>query len=112
MDRATRGSRRIFLSFTRPRAELIRTCLPSKSTQTGVTCGLPSELRVLRLAKAFFLNRSLYLSGTCVGMGSLQRFACGANSENVPLRAGECDPAPGFSFRQNHISAGWHHEDA
>src|SRR5215472_10662534 len=60
---ATRGSRRMLLSLTRPLAELTRTCLPSKSTQTGVTCGLPSFISVLRLPKACFSNRSAYFSG-------------------------------------------------
>ena len=45
----------MFLSFTRPRAELTRRYLPSKSNQTGVTCGLPFDITVARLANAFFV---------------------------------------------------------
>src|SRR3990172_8892190 len=37
--------------------------VPSKSTQTGVTWGLPSAPTVARWANAFFWNRSLYVSG-------------------------------------------------
>src|SRR5713226_1875937 len=59
----TRGSRRTLRSFCRPLAELKITCWPSKSTQTGVTCGLPSGINVPRLAKARFWNKSAYFSG-------------------------------------------------
>src|SRR5438876_1689229 len=45
----------MFLSFTRPRAELTRRYLPSKSNQTGVTCGLLFSITVARLANAFFV---------------------------------------------------------
>src|SRR5262245_47423587 len=38
----------------------MRTWRPSKSTHTGVTCGLPSGPTVARCAKPFFSNRSLY----------------------------------------------------
>ena len=37
MERATFLLRRMFLSFTRPLAELTRICDPSRSNQTGVT---------------------------------------------------------------------------
>src|SRR3954469_9135335 len=60
---ATRGSRRIFLSFCLPRAVFTSTRSPSKSTHTGVTCGLPSGMSVARLANARFVKRSRYLSG-------------------------------------------------
>src|SRR2546423_1697423 len=60
---ATRGSRRILLSFWRPRAVFTRTRSPSRSTHTGVTCGLPSGMSVARLANARFVKRSRYLSG-------------------------------------------------
>src|SRR5205809_1371715 len=63
MESATCGFRSRLRCFTRPRAVFTSTCVPSKSTQTGVTCGLPSELRVARLAKAGFLNRSLCVAG-------------------------------------------------
>src|SRR6185503_11648206 len=53
----------MFLSFCRPRAEFTKTCLPSKSTHTGVTCGVPSGIIVARFAKAFLSNKSLYFSG-------------------------------------------------
>src|SRR5579864_5570087 len=53
----------MFLSFTRPSAELNRMWLPSKSTHTGVTCGLPSGITVARLANAGFVNKSAYFSG-------------------------------------------------
>src|SRR6266700_1791078 len=66
MASATRGSRRMFLSFCRPLAELTMTRSPSRSHQTGVTCGWPSGISVPRLAKARLLNRSRYLSG--IGM--------------------------------------------
>src|SRR6184192_3240223 len=45
----------MFLSFTRPRAELTRMYLPSKSNQIGVTCGPPFGITVARLANAFFV---------------------------------------------------------
>src|SRR5215467_11781611 len=67
---ATRGSRRTFLSFCRPRAELKITCSPSKSHHTGVTCGRPSGIRVPRLAKAFFWKRSRYFSGITLDMAA------------------------------------------
>src|SRR5262245_44514438 len=38
-------------------------CSPSKSIQTGVTCGEPSGINVTRLAKIFLSKRSLYLLG-------------------------------------------------
>src|SRR5439155_865856 len=41
MESATRGLRARFLTLTRPCAVLKRTCVPSKSTHTGVTCGAP-----------------------------------------------------------------------
>src|SRR5579863_2037707 len=71
MARETRGSRRRFLSFWRPRAELTSTWEPSKSHQTGVTCGLPSGISVASEAKARFSNRSRYFSGIAFSM------ACG-----------------------------------
>src|SRR5579864_3184246 len=65
---ATRGSRRMFLSFCLPLAEFTITCSPSKSHQTGVTCGEPSGMSVPRLAKARLVNRSRYLSGIACDM--------------------------------------------
>src|ERR1700723_1596175 len=65
---ATRGSRRTFLSFWRPLAELKMMCSPSKSHHTGVTCGLPLGIRVPRLAKARFWKRSRYFSGMTSGI--------------------------------------------
>src|SRR5579864_2125399 len=66
--RATRGSRRIFLSFCLPLAEFTITCSPSESHQTGVTCGEPSGMSVPRLAKARLVKRSRYLSGMACDM--------------------------------------------
>src|SRR5439155_218225 len=40
IESATLGFILRFRSFTRPRAVLIRTCVPSQSHQTGVTCGV------------------------------------------------------------------------
>src|SRR2546427_12384045 len=56
----------MFLSFTRPRAELTRRYLPSKSNQTGVTCGLPFDMTVARLANAFFVVTRSWNSGGIV----------------------------------------------
>src|SRR3954464_4821313 len=67
---ATRGSRRMFLSFWRPRAVFTSTRSPSKSTHTGVTCGLPSGMTVARLANARLVKRSRYLSGIDCDMSS------------------------------------------
>src|SRR5579872_368883 len=67
---ATRGSRRIFLSFWRPRAVFTSTRSPSRSTHTGVTCGLPSGMSVARLANARLVKRSRYLSGMDCDMSS------------------------------------------
>src|SRR5262245_27155598 len=63
MESATLLFRRMFLSLTRPLAELTRICDPSRSNQTGVTCGRPSGIKVARWANATLLNRSLYLPG-------------------------------------------------
>src|SRR3989454_10924 len=63
MATATRASRRRLRSFWRPRAELTRTCCPSKSTHTGVTCGLPSGISVARFPNAGLRKRSRNLSG-------------------------------------------------
>src|SRR5437667_2670613 len=71
---ATRGSRRMFLSFWRPLAELTMTWSPSKSHHTGVTCGLPSGMSVPRLAKARFENRSRYLSGMAMSSSLLELY--------------------------------------
>src|SRR4029079_18112541 len=65
---ATRPSRRRLRSFTRPRAVLTSRLVPSQSTQTGVTCGLPSELSVARLANAGLLSRSRCEAGIAVAM--------------------------------------------
>src|ERR1700756_3362225 len=65
---ATRGSRRMFLSFWRPLAEFTTTRSPSRSHQTGVTCGEPSGIRVARLANARLEKRSRYLSGMACDM--------------------------------------------
>src|SRR5438045_1178793 len=73
MATETRGSRLTFLSFCRPRAELKMTWSPSKSHQTGVTCGRPSGMRVARLAKARFWKRSLYFSGMACDMNSSKK---------------------------------------
>src|SRR5215831_18329467 len=53
----------MFRSLTRPFAELKRTCVPSKSTHTGVTCGLPSFISVPRFPKACFSSRSAWVCG-------------------------------------------------
>src|SRR2546425_823684 len=63
MESATRGSLARFLTLTRPFAVLKRTCVPSKSTHTGVTCGAPSGPTVASCANAFFVKRSRYCSG-------------------------------------------------
>src|ERR1700674_3539889 len=63
MSRPTRGSRRMFLSLTRPLAVLITIFWPSNSNQTGATCGLPSGIKVANCAKAFFWSKSWYFSG-------------------------------------------------
>ena len=52
-----------------PRAELKRTDPPTKSHQIGVTCGVPSGIKVARLAKARFANKSWNFSGISVAMG-------------------------------------------
>src|SRR3989304_6262972 len=49
--RATRGSRRRLRGFWRPSAVLIRTCVPSWSTQTGVIWGEPSGISVTKWAR-------------------------------------------------------------
>src|SRR5216683_5273681 len=82
----TRGSRRTFLSFTRPFAELKRTCFPSKSTHTGVTCGLPSFISVPRFPKACFSNRSKYFSGITSLIAVLPAKSCESHLRNPPLR--------------------------
>src|SRR5579863_1450924 len=64
----TRGSRRTLRSFWRPLAELKMAYWPSKSIQTGVTCGLPSGISVPRLAKARLENKSRYFSGIACGI--------------------------------------------
>src|SRR5690606_42005689 len=58
MASATRGSRRMFRSFSRPLAVFTTTCSPCRSHHTGVTCGLPSDMRVVRNANVGFVNRS------------------------------------------------------
>src|SRR5690606_27549280 len=58
MASATRGSRRMFRSFSRPLAVFTTTCSPCRSHHTGVTCGLPSDMRVVRNANDGFVNRS------------------------------------------------------
>src|SRR4029078_2883085 len=70
---ATRGSRRTLRSFCRPLAELKMTCSPSVSHQTGVVCGLPSGLRVVRLANTFLLNRSRNCCGITSGIFTFLR---------------------------------------
>ena len=47
-ESATRASRLMFLSLTRPAAELTTMRSPSVSAHTGETCGLPSAIRVAR----------------------------------------------------------------
>src|SRR5437016_13090107 len=61
----------MFRSLTRPRAELIRTWLPSQSNQTGVTWGVPSGMVVARLAKAFFPSRRSVNCSSAIAMISL-----------------------------------------
>lgn len=68
MEMATRGSRRTFLSLRRPRAELNMMKPPSRSTQIGVTCGVPSAFNVARLPNAFLLNKSAWESGIVTGI--------------------------------------------
>src|SRR3972149_2161196 len=63
IESAPRLLRRMFLSFTRPLAELTRICVPSKSHHTGVTCGEPLAISVARCAKATLVKRSLNCSG-------------------------------------------------
>src|SRR5213593_2165554 len=75
--RATTRRSRMFRSLTRPRAELIRTWLPSQSNQTGVTWGVPSGMIVPRLAKAFFPSRRSANCSSVMAMNSLLCSACG-----------------------------------
>src|SRR5664279_545556 len=42
-----------------------------KSTHTGVVCGLPSGMSVVKLPNAGFWNRSLWVSGTDADIGLL-----------------------------------------
>src|ERR1700719_426814 len=51
MDKATRGSRRVFLAFSE--ASPVHTTIrsPSRPIQTGTDCGEPSGMRVARCAK-------------------------------------------------------------
>jgi hypothetical protein len=63
------GSRRMFLSLTRPLALLMMTYLPSKSTHTGLACGDPSLIMVVRWAKDLFLKRSAKSCAFVLAMG-------------------------------------------
>src|SRR5947207_310482 len=83
MESATRGLRARFLTLTRPFAVLKRTCVPSKSTHTGVTCGAPSGPAVARCANAFFVKRSRYCSWI-VAMASWSQIR---RAESIPLDA-------------------------
>src|SRR5207249_2596952 len=83
MESATRGSRAKFFTLTRPCAVLKRTCVPSKSTHTGVTCGAPSAPTVARCAKAFFVKRSRY----CSGIVTMRSWSPILRAESIPLDA-------------------------
>jgi len=60
---ATRLSRRIFWSLILFFAVLIQISAPSKSIQTGVTCGLPSFVKVARWAKTGLAHSSFTIPG-------------------------------------------------
>src|SRR5437773_6614955 len=83
MESATRGLRAKFFTLTRPCAVLKRTCVPSKSTHTGVTCGAPSAPTVARCAKAFFVKRSRY----CSGIVTMRSWSPIPRAESIPLDA-------------------------
>ncbi len=63
MEMATRLSRRMFWSLILSFAVLIQMSDPSKSIQTGVTCGLPSFVKVARWAKTGLAHSSFTTSG-------------------------------------------------
>src|SRR2546422_4136771 len=83
MESATRGLRARFLTLTRPFAVLKRTCVPSKSTHTGVTCGAPSEPTVATCANAFFVKRSRY----CSGIVAMPSWSTIQEAVSIPLDA-------------------------
>src|SRR5213080_2203861 len=90
----------MFLSFTRPRAELTRMYLPSKSNQTGVTCGPPFGITVTRLANAFFVvTRSRNAAGSCLGSR-----CAGARWHRQAVELGRRDGRGGHS-RQRRVRA-------
>src|SRR5207245_11002643 len=80
---AAGGSRARFLTLTRPFAVLKRTCVPSKSIHTGVTCGAPSEPTVARCANAFFVKRSRY----CSGIVAMPSWSTIQQAVSIPLDA-------------------------
>src|SRR5207253_3425090 len=85
----------MFLSYTRPRAELTRMYLPSKSNQTGVTCGLPFGMTVARLANAFFVVTRSRNSGGIVPRVATSRAAAALVAEpthGLPTRDPEEPP--------------------
>src|SRR3990172_5964739 len=53
MSRATLGSALMFRCLVLPMAVFTKIVSPSRSTQTGVTCGEPSLIKVARFAKFF-----------------------------------------------------------
>src|SRR5438552_4045014 len=83
MESATRGLRARFLTLTRPFAVLKRTCVPSKSTHTGVTCGAPSGPTVASCANAFFVKRSRY----CSGIVAMPSWSTIQQAVSIPLDA-------------------------
>src|SRR2546428_1854612 len=83
IESATRGSRARFLTLTRPFAVLKRTCVPSKSTHTGVTCGAPAGPTVARCANAFFVKRSRY----CSGIVAIRSWSTIQQAVSIPLDA-------------------------
>src|SRR5947209_15620690 len=96
---ATRGSRRMFLSFCRPLAVFTMTKSPSMSHHTGVTWGEPSGIRVPRLAKARLPKRSRYLSGIDCDMSS--------SLLEPRLRIIDAAPEPGRWSDCGHFPEGW-----
>src|SRR3974377_151307 len=101
MARAIRRLRRMFLSLTRPLAELMRKCAPSKSNHTGATCGLPSCMMVARFAKAFLVSRSRNFSGMLTAMvPSFSKQLAGLTRMQVRAEAApskDLDDEPGLS---------------
>src|SRR5438445_10089357 len=70
MATATRGSRRTLRGFVRPSAVLTRIRSPSRSTQTVVTCGEPSDIIVASCPK-FGSVKSLRTPGESVAVAGI-----------------------------------------